>query len=62
VPQELNTIQLEFAFGKRGIEFVIPQMLKNNAKMFSMLFFVFGVNQDVIDENHNEFIQFKHEH
>jgi hypothetical protein len=51
VPQELNTIQLEFAFGELGIEFMIPQTLKNNAKMFSMLFFVFGINQNVIDEN-----------
>jgi hypothetical protein len=41
---------------------MIPQPLKKNAKMFNLLFFVFGVNQNVIDENHNEFIQFRHEH
>jgi hypothetical protein len=56
VPQELNTIQPEFAFGELGIEFKIPQTLKNNAKMFNMLFFAFGINQNVIDENHNGFI------
>jgi hypothetical protein len=55
------TIQPEFAFGELSIDFMIPQTLKNNAKMFSMLFFVFGVNQDVIDENHIEFVQFSHE-
>jgi hypothetical protein len=55
------TIQPEFAFGELSIDFMTPQTLKNNAKMFSMLFFVFGVNQDVIDENHNEFVQFRHE-
>jgi hypothetical protein len=55
------TIQPKFAFGELSIDFMIPQTLKNNAKMFSMLFFVFGVNQDVIDENHNEFVQFRHE-
>jgi hypothetical protein len=40
---------------------MIPQTLKNNAKMFNMLFFAFGMNQDGIDENHNEFIQLSHE-
>jgi hypothetical protein len=56
MPQELNTIQPEFTFGELGIGFMIPQTLKNNAKMFTMLFFTFGINQDVVDENHNEFI------
>jgi hypothetical protein len=41
---------------------MIPQTLKNNAKKFSMLLFVLGINQDVIDERHNEFIQFSHEY
>jgi hypothetical protein len=36
-------------------------MLKNNAKMFRMLLFILGIDQDVIDENHHEFIQFSHE-
>jgi hypothetical protein len=35
---------------------MIPQTLKNDAKMFSMVLFVLGINQDVVDENHNEFI------
>jgi hypothetical protein len=35
---------------------MIPRTLKNDAKMFSMLLFVLGINQDVVDENHNEFI------
>jgi hypothetical protein len=37
-------------------------MLKNNAKMLRMLLFVLGINQDVVNENHHEFIQFSHEH
>jgi hypothetical protein len=40
---------------------MISQTLKNNAKMFRMLLFVLGIDQDVIDENHDEFIQFSHE-
>jgi hypothetical protein len=35
---------------------MISQTWKNNAKMFNMLLFILGINQDVIDENHNEFI------
>jgi hypothetical protein len=61
VPYELDTIQPEFA-GEFGIKFMIPQTLKNNAKMFRMLLFVPGIDQDVIDENHHEFIQFGHEY
>jgi hypothetical protein len=30
--------------------------------MFHMLLFVLGIDQDVIDENHHEFIQLSHEH
>jgi hypothetical protein len=41
---------------------MIPQTLKNNAKMFRMLLFVPGIDQDVIDENHHGFIQFIHEY
>jgi hypothetical protein len=58
VPQELNTIQPEFAFGELGIEFMIPQTLKNNVKMFSMLFFVFGVNQDVSSDMNTDFMRY----
>jgi hypothetical protein len=58
VPQELNTIQPEFTFGELGIEFMIPQTLKNNVKMFSMLFFVFGVNQDVSSDMNTDFMRY----
>jgi hypothetical protein len=58
VPQELNTIQPEFAFGELGIEFMIPQTLKNNVKMFNMLFFVFGVNQDVSSDMNTDFMRY----
>jgi hypothetical protein len=30
-------------------------------KMFSMIFESFGIDQNIIDENHDEFIEFQHE-
>jgi hypothetical protein len=61
VPYTLDTIQPKFACGEFGIEFMVSQTLKNNAKIFRMLLFVLGIDQDVIDENHHKFIQFSHE-
>jgi hypothetical protein len=61
VTQEFHTIQPEFTFGEFGIEFVIPQALLNNTKMFRMLGFVLGVNKDIINEYHYELVQFIHE-
>jgi hypothetical protein len=61
VTQEFHTIQPEFTFRKFGIEFVIPQALQNNTKMFRMLGFVLGINKDVINEYHYGLVQFIHE-
>jgi hypothetical protein len=30
-------------------------------KMFGMIFWVFRIDQDVINENYNEFVEFLHE-
>jgi hypothetical protein len=34
---------------------MIPKMLENNVKMFGMLFFIFRIYEDVVNEDHNEF-------
>jgi hypothetical protein len=36
-------------------------MLKNNMKMFSMIFKIFRIDQNIIDKNYDEFIKFQHE-
>jgi hypothetical protein len=36
-------------------------MLDHYMQMTDMLFFIPLVHQDIVDENHNEFIQLKHE-
>jgi hypothetical protein len=62
VPQEFHTLQLEFAFGELSIKLMILQMLKDNAEMFGMFFLVFGIDEDIIDEDHYEFVEFRHKH
>jgi hypothetical protein len=61
VTQEFHTIQPEFTFREFGTEFLIPQALQNNTKMFCMLGFVLGINKDIINEYHYELVQFIHE-
>jgi hypothetical protein len=59
--QKLHTIQPKFTFGELGIEFVISQSLQNNTKMLRMLGFAFGINENIINEDHYELVQFIHE-
>jgi hypothetical protein len=61
VTQEFHTIQPEFTFREFGIEFVISQLLQDNTKMLRMLGFALGINENIIDEDHYELIQFIHE-
>jgi hypothetical protein len=37
-------------------------MLKDNSEMFGMLFLIFGVDEDIIDEDHYEFVELRHKH
>jgi hypothetical protein len=56
------TLQPEFAFGELSIKLMIPQTLKDNVEMFGMFFLVFGIDEDIIDEDHYEFVEFHHKH
>jgi uncharacterized protein with PIN domain len=60
VTQKLNTIQTELTFAELSIEFVISQSLQDNTKMLRMLGFALGINEDVINEDHYELVQFIH--
>jgi hypothetical protein len=37
-------------------------MLKDNSEMFGMLLLVFGIDKDIIDKDHYEFVEFHHKH
>jgi hypothetical protein len=39
---------------------MITQSLKNDTYMISMIFFSLGVYQNIVDENHDEFIKLGH--
>jgi hypothetical protein len=36
--------------------------LKDNSEMFGMLLLVFGIDKDIIDEDHYEFVELRHKH
>jgi hypothetical protein len=58
VTQKLHTIQPELTFREFDTEFVISQSLQDNTKMLCMLSFVLGINEDIINEDHYELVQF----
>jgi hypothetical protein len=62
VPQKFHTIQPEFAFGELSIKLITSQTLWDNLEMFGMLFFVFGIDKDIIDKDHYEFVERRHKH
>jgi hypothetical protein len=41
---------------------MISQTLKDNSEMFGVLFLAFGIDEDIIDEDHDKFIELRHEH
>jgi hypothetical protein len=62
VPQEFHTLQPEFTFGELSIKLMISQTLKDNSEVFGMFFLVFGVDEDIIDKDHYEFVELRHKH
>jgi hypothetical protein len=60
VPQEFQTLQPEFTFGELSIKLMISQTLKDNSDMFGMFFLVFGIDEDIIDKDHYEFVELRH--
>src|SRR3954466_14537282 len=45
-----------------SIEFVFSKLFQYKAKMFSMLFFILGVYQDIIQINHDKLVEIFHEY
>jgi hypothetical protein len=41
---------------------VISQTLQDNLKVLGMFFFIFGIDHNVIDKDHYEFIELRHEY
>src|SRR4051812_42528122 len=45
-----------------SVEFVFSKLLQYKTKVFSMFFLVLGVNQDIIQINHDELVEIFHEY
>jgi hypothetical protein len=62
VAQKFHTIQPEFTLGELSVKLMISQTLKDNSEMFGMVLLVFGIEKDIIDEDHYEFVELRHKH
>jgi hypothetical protein len=52
-----NFLQPESILTKFVIELMVPKSLQNNSEMLHMLFFTLGIDQDVVNEDHDKLIQ-----
>jgi hypothetical protein len=41
---------------------MVSKSLQNNSKMLRMLFFTLGIDQDVVNEDHDKLVQLRHKH
>jgi hypothetical protein len=57
-----NFLQPESTLAKLDIELMVSKSLQNNPEMLRMLFFTLGIDQYVVNEDHDKLIQLRHEH
>jgi hypothetical protein len=62
MPKKWNFLQPESRHAELGIELMVSKSLQNNLEMLRMLFFTLGIDQDVLNEDHNKLVQLQHEH
>jgi hypothetical protein len=60
--QKRNILQPECTLAEHGIELMVSKSLQNNSEMLCMLLFTLGIDQDVVNEDHDKLIQLWHEH
>jgi hypothetical protein len=41
---------------------MISQTLKDNSKVFGMFFLAFGIDENIINKDHDKFVELRHEH
>ena len=54
--QEWNYLQPEVTLAEFGLKLVLSQTLKYYVKMMSMFFLILGVDQDIINKDHDELV------
>jgi hypothetical protein len=55
-------LQPEYTLAELGIKLMVMKSLHNIPKMLLMLFFILGVDQDVVDEDHDKLVQLRHDY
>jgi hypothetical protein len=55
-------LQPECTLTELGIELMVVKSLQDNTKVSLMLFFILGVDQDVVNEDHEKLVQLRHEY
>jgi hypothetical protein len=57
-----NFLQPESTLAELGIELMVMKSLQNNSEMLRMLLFTLGIDQDVVNKDHDKLVQFRHEY
>ena len=56
VTKAKNFIKLEFTFRELCVELIFSELVKHHLQMFSMILFILGEHQDIIEIHQGEFI------
>jgi hypothetical protein len=62
VAKKRHFLQSECTLAELGIEWMVVKSLQDNTKMLLMLFLILGVDQDVINEDHDKLVHLRHEY
>jgi hypothetical protein len=60
MPKKQNFLQPKSTLAELGIELIVSKSLQNDSEMLRILFFTLGIDQDVINEDHDKLVQLWH--
>jgi hypothetical protein len=60
--KKCNFLQPESTLTELDIELMVSKLLQNNPEILRMLFFTLGIDQDVVNEDHEKLVQLRHEY
>ena len=60
--KEFHLSKPKLTLTELGIQPMVPECLENNPQMILMLLFILGVDQDVVNKDHNKLIQIELEY
>jgi hypothetical protein len=56
MPKKWDFLQPESTLAELDIELMVSKSLQNNSEMLRMLLFTLGIDQDVINEDHDKLV------